>query len=390
MPARAISHQDCVLILQDYATEKFTLKGLAAKYGKSLSSVSKLVNFKSPYLINEFDQKLAETISEIDISLLGVKVGKQNSVKNPVIDYNKIHEKRRIEIKALGKECIELLNSGSSVKILAAKFDCGQTSIRNWVKAVDCNYFSGPYNRPSNNKKHTKESFLIKALEVHGNKYIYGSVEFKTAKDKVKIFCRSCKGYFWQTPQGHMSGKGCRQCAQKRNARVNLIPRQDKIQAARKVHGDLYDYSLLPDNPIKDGKVQIICKEHGQFEQLWGNHVYLANGCPKCVSSKGERQISKILKELNIEFQIEKRFSTCKDKSELPFDFYLPDHNILIEMQGQQHFWPVEIFGGVKGFESRLKRDLIKRFWAMESPYELHCINFDQDIESRLKEILRA
>jgi hypothetical protein len=31
-----------------------------------------------------------------------------------------------------------------------------------------------------------------------------------------------------------------------------------------------------------------------------------------------------------------------------PFDFYLPDYNLLIEFQGRQHYEAVEKFGGEK------------------------------------------
>jgi hypothetical protein len=60
-----------------------------------------------------------------------------------------------------------------------------------------------------------------------------------------------------------------------------------------------------------------------------------------CVKSKGEEKIAKILKDNNILFKKEKTFSTCrfKDTDALArFDFYLPDQNIVIEYDGEQHF----------------------------------------------------
>ena len=40
----------------------------------------------------------------------------------------------------------------------------------------------------------------------------------------------------------------------------------------------------------------------------------------------------------NIVYVKEKRYRNCKDKQSLPFDFYLVDFNILIEVDGEQHF----------------------------------------------------
>lgn len=61
-------------------------------------------------------------------------------------------------------------------------------------------------------------------------------------------------------------------------------------------------------------------------------------GCPKCCSSQGENKICEILDKYNIKYEQEKRFSKCKHKKKLRFDFYLLDCNILLEYQGIQHY----------------------------------------------------
>lgn len=67
-------------------------------------------------------------------------------------------------------------------------------------------------------------------------------------------------------------------------------------------------------------------------------------GCPYCKESKGERKIRHFLENNNIRFVSQKKFTDCKDKKELPFDFYLPDFNMCIEYDGEQHFEEVKIF----------------------------------------------
>lgn len=57
-----------------------------------------------------------------------------------------------------------------------------------------------------------------------------------------------------------------------------------------------------------------------------------------CRESKGEVLIRKFLEENNIIFEREKSFSDCKDILPLPFDFYLPEYNLLIEFDGQHHY----------------------------------------------------
>lgn len=139
--------------------------------------------------------------------------------------------------------------------------------------------------------------------------------------------------------------------------------KEDFIERAKTVHGDKYDYSKVDYKNI-NSKVSIICKTcQNEFQQVAYRHL-CGSGCPKCKSSKGEKLISSFLKEHNINFEQQKRFKECKFKRALPFDFYLPDYNLCIEYQGIQHFEPRSEFGGIDGFNSTIRNDLIKREWC--------------------------
>lgn len=51
-----------------------------------------------------------------------------------------------------------------------------------------------------------------------------------------------------------------------------------------------------------------------------------------------EKFMGTLLKMNNIKFETQKRFKDCKNKSELPFDFYIPEKNLIIETHGEQHY----------------------------------------------------
>ncbi|MEA1982299.1 MAG: hypothetical protein U9N39_02040 [Campylobacterota bacterium] len=89
----------------------------------------------------------------------------------------------------------------------------------------------------------------------------------------------------------------------------------------------------------------------------------------------------------DIEFEEQKRFSDCIDKSTLPFDFFLPTWKILIEFDGAQHYIPIELFGGEDGFIDRKRKDSIKTKWAKNSEYKLFRIRYDENVELALKSI---
>lgn len=102
-------------------------------------------------------------------------------------------------------------------------------------------------------------------------------------------------------------------------------------------------------------------------------------GCPICQESKGEVAVAKTLDKLNINYKKQVRFTECRDKKPLPFDFHIIDQKILIEYQGLQHYEPVN-FGGdyIQEFESIKKRDSIKLSWCVKNGYKLVLIPYWQ------------
>lgn len=89
-------------------------------------------------------------------------------------------------------------------------------------------------------------------------------------------------------------------------------------------------------------QTQILCK-CACGNEFWGDFNYWHRSkkerCNKCVSiiSGIELKTKEWLEENNIKFVQQYKFPDCKYKRCLPFDFYLPDYNICIEVDGSQH-----------------------------------------------------
>lgn len=99
-----------------------------------------------------------------------------------------------------------------------------------------------------------------------------------------------------------------------------------------------YGYKLLSKEYINaHEKMKVECPEGHEFLISYAK-FYTGRRCPICSSSAGAQEIRNILNSLNINFEREKIFKNCKDKRYLPFDFYLPDYNICIEYDGEQHY----------------------------------------------------
>ena len=84
--------------------------------------------------------------------------------------------------------------------------------------------------------------------------------------------------------------------------------------------------------------------------------------------------------EYNYNIEPQKTFDWLKYKKNLFIDYYLPDYNIGIEYQGEQHFVPIERFGGLKDFELRQKRDEIKKRLCEEHGIKMFYLRTKIDI----------
>ena len=82
---------------------------------------------------------------------------------------------------------------------------------------------------------------------------------------------------------------------------------------------------------------------------------YLLTGCPKCKQSKGEKEVEKFLQKYNLKYESQKVFDDCRAIRPLPFDFYLPNNNILIEYDGRFHYEAVKL-GSTDTEEMALRR----------------------------------
>lgn len=106
-----------------------------------------------------------------------------------------------------------------------------------------------------------------------------------------------------------------------------------------------------------------------------------------CVKSKAEFTMSKILQENNVRFDSQKKFDGCVYKSSLFFDFYIPELNLCIETDGEQHYFPAKMFGGEEGFKYRKMCDQIKNTYCFEHNINLLRIPYTQF--HRLEEICK-
>ena len=118
----------------------------------------------------------------------------------------------------------------------------------------------------------TKDQFVENSLRIHGNKYDYSKVEYKSNKDKVCIIC-PIHGEFMQTPNDHIGNHGCRKCSEENHANYNM---KDSLLPENKNKPlDLYIINLTSDNEsfIKVGISKEVKKRHTNIKTKSGYDV---------------------------------------------------------------------------------------------------------------------
>jgi predicted Zn-ribbon and HTH transcriptional regulator len=135
--------------------------------------------------------------------------------------------------------------------------------------------------------KWTLERFLMRAVQIHGEKYDYNKISpdhINGYRSKVSLTCKTCFYEWSPSIDDHINSKsGCPSC--KGVARWTL---ERFLSAAVQIHGEKYNYSLITAEHIgkKTSKVPIVCNVCSyQWEQQIAGHINSKQGCPNCAGN---------------------------------------------------------------------------------------------------------
>ena len=204
---------------------------------------------------------------------------------------------------------------------------------------------------------------MIKRTEKRG-KHWYG-----------EFLCSTCHEPFITRLDAVKSGKiNCNKCAAK------IWGQKIAKDLTGKRFGRLVALEPTDKRALLDGSVIWKCRCDCGNEEVFisvkdlnSNHTHSCG----CLKSYYEHQIKNFLEELNINFIKEWTQEECrnpKTNALLRFDFYLPDYNLCIEYQGEQHYT------GWKGQKNSLEeikfRDEIKKQYCINNNINLYYISY--------------
>ena len=204
------------------------------------------------------------------------------------------------------------------------------------------------------------------------NKYGYTLLtaidEYTDVKMDIDFIC-SKHGKQTMMLDNLLRGHKCKACSYEERA-INL--RHD-VQYVKECIENINGNKLLNPEDYKDTftkNLNIQCSCGSIFTVSFKN--FTDGGTNKCFScsckeSVGEQRIREYLELNNIDFVQEKRFGDCRNIKPLPFDFYLPDYNMCIEFDGQQHYEDV----GYGNHKRTVEHDKIKNQYCKDNNINL-------------------
>ena len=247
------------------------------------------------------------------------------------------------------------------IKIEILHYKCGNKFLKRpgdiMTKGSGCPYCNG------NQKAKYTESWVIQNTP-YPYKYIKG---YNAMKKKCIFYCEKCQTYFEQFPSRLINQKiyGCNCYSTKRKTHEQFLNQLGKEC--------LEEFDILDKYINIDTKIRF---KHKQCNTIFKLSPYQfitrhqKKYCPICYyrKSKGQLKVEQFLVANNIDFQKEFTFSDLPNKR---FDFFLPKFNTIIQYDGQQHFYPINFFGGKNQFLKQQQSEKIKNEYCLKNKINL-------------------
>lgn len=223
-------------------------------------------------------------------------------------------------------------------------------------------------------KKLTLEEFELQVNAIH-NKENLKVLNYINKSEKCEVKCLKC---------GTVYCKVAALFTDKRKVSIckNCFPTHTNIKLETYELPEGYEY-VEKYNGMHN---KVLIKHKCGF--IWGitpNNIKLGKGCPKCnkAKSKGEQKIEQFLINNNIKYIAQFPIDILEHK--LSIDFYLPDFDLYIEYNGEQHYHPVNFFGGQEKFEKQIALDNLKKKKLKEKLLIISYLDYDN-----IEDILRS
>ena len=217
------------------------------------------------------------------------------------------------------------------------------------------------------------ECFNEKKLEIARDRanelgYTLHTTKYTGVDNELELTCD--KGHRWVTTYDRFV-RVKNLCLTCNNILLSVNQRLPFEEVRKRIEID--GYKLLSDESDYENNESLLTvkcpKNHIYKVPL--NNFSQGKRCLRCIQSKGEKEVERVLDLLNISYIKQYRFKNCKYKNTLPFDFFIPSNNICIEYDGQQHFKEGHFGCSSQDFKEIQIKDGIKTKYCLDNNIKL-------------------
>lgn len=228
----------------------------------------------------------------------------------------------------------------------------------------------------------TTEEFRSEMAEINPNIEILG--EYITAKNGILCKCRVCNYNWSPRPTNLLSGCGCPKCGDKATHNKQVKREIDFITELKSINPTIRVTGKYINTHTN---VRCKCSVCGNEWSAMPSNLLRGTGCPAHIRSHGEEAIIRWLDKHNIDYIPQKRFTGLVGVGgrTLPYDFFIPSHNTLIEYQGNFHD-NTDRRQTEENFAIRVCHDKRKKDYALNNRYIFLEIWYYENIEEKLQE----
>lgn len=232
----------------------------------------------------------------------------------------------------------------------------------------DCRAYK-QWAKTKNKRAIEKFDLLRKNCKENDYELITQESEYTNVFMPIKYICKK-HGLQTQSLDALTYGHKCYFCSYEERGKNKMHSKEYVESVINSINGNIL---LNPEEykGVFEKNLRIKCGECGD-EYITDFDSYVRQNqtrCPHCSKSEsiGEFRIRKFLENYKINFIQEKKFDNCIDKKRLPFDFYLPDYNLIVEFDGQMHYYDV----GYGNHEMTVRHDKIKNKYCDDNNIKL-------------------
>ena len=255
----------------------------------------------------------------------------------------------------------EYINNSTKVLI---DFNCEHEP--HWIRP---NHYKRGHGCPkcSNHCPEQAKQEFIELLK--NNNHVLKS-EYVNATTKVLIDFNCDHEFHWLQPNSYKNGIRCPKCS-------NNCPEQAKQNLIELLKNNNHVLKSTYVNTETKVLIDFNCGHESHW--IRPNDYKKGNRCPLC-KNKGEAALHKLIQGMNYIVETQKTYNDLKDKQLLRYDFYLPEFNLLIELDGDHHREAIIYKSkniAISNLEDRIRKDKIKDDYAINNNINLLRIEYN-------------